>query len=109
MIMVQELSEDNFKEQVDSDLPVIVDFWAEWCGPCKMLAPIFEEVSSEYEGKLKFAKISTQDYPNVAGENAVTGIPCLVIFSKGKEVDRIVGFAPKQQLKEKIDLVLSKI
>lgn len=108
--MVQELSEENFKQEVlESDLPVIVDFWAEWCGPCKMLAPIYEEVSSEYEGKLKFTKISTQDYPSVAGENAVTGIPCLVIFSAGKEVDRIVGFAPKEQLKEKIDSILSKV
>ena len=108
--MVQELTEENFKQEVlETDLPVIVDFWASWCGPCKMLAPIFEEISGEYEGKLKFTKISTQDYPNVASEHAVTGIPCLVVFSKGKEVDRIVGFAPKQQLKEKIEDILGKI
>ena len=108
--MVQELTEESFqKEVVESDIPVIVDFWAEWCGPCKMLAPEFEAVSSEYAGKLKFAKISTEDFPNIAGKNAITGIPCLIVFNKGEEVDRIIGFSPRDQLKQKIDVVLGKI
>ena len=108
--MVLELTTDNFNQEVlQSDLPVIVDFWASWCGPCKMLAPVFEEISSEYEGKLKFAKISTEESPEIAGQNAVSGIPCLIVFNKGKEADRIIGFAPKPQLKEKIDVILSKL
>ena len=74
-----------------------------------MLTPVFEEVSRDYTGKLKFVKISTEDYPNVASQNSVSGIPCLIIFNKGKEVDRIVGFAPQPVLKQKIDAVLEKV
>ena len=107
--MVQELTAENFKENVSGEIPVIVDFWASWCGPCKMLAPVFEELSGEYDGKLKFAKISTEDHPSVGAENAVSGIPCLVVFKNGEEVDRIVGFKPKPMLKQAIDKVLEKV
>jgi thioredoxin 1 len=108
-VMVQELNVESFKEAINGDLPIIVDFWASWCGPCKMLAPVFEEVSKDYEGKLKFAKISTEDFPSVAQENAVQGIPCLIVFNKGQEVDRIVGFKQKTALKESVDGILEKI
>lgn len=108
--MVQELTEDTFNQEVlQSEMPVIVDFWASWCGPCKMLTPIFEEVSKEYERKLKFVKISTEDNPNIGGEHQVTGIPCLIIFHNGKEIDRIIGFQQKDALKGKIDEILAKI
>jgi thioredoxin 1 len=107
--MVLELNEQSMKEEINRDLPVIVDFWASWCGPCKMMAPVFEELSSDYSGKLTFAKISTEDNPSVSGEYSVSGIPCLIVFNRGEEVDRIVGFAPKPVLKQKIDAVLAKL
>ena len=108
--MVLELKEESWEQEVvKSELPVIVDFWASWCGPCKMMGPVFDDLSKEYEGKLKFAKISTEEFPTVAQSNNITGIPCLIIFNKGKEVDRIVGFNPAPALKQKIDEVLSKI
>ena len=107
--MVLELSAPTFKTEVlTSKIPVLVDFWAQWCGPCKMLAPVLEEVSKEYLGKLKFAKISTEDHPEIAEEYGITGIPCLIIFKNGKEVDRIIGFSAKPVLKGKIDAVLAK-
>lgn len=106
--MILELTDDTFQKEIKSSTPIIVDFWASWCGPCKMMAPVFEELSKEYTGKLRFAKISTEDYPEPAEENAVSGIPCLIVFKNGSEVDRIVGFAPKPLLKQKIDAILSR-
>ena len=106
--MVKELTDVQLKEEIGKDTPIIVDFWASWCGPCKRLAPIFEEVSKLFEGKLTFAKISTEDYGEVAGEHGIMGIPCLILFSKGKEVDRIVGVLEKDALKAKIDEILAK-
>ncbi len=107
--MVQELTAANFPSEINAAIPIIIDFWASWCGPCRMMAPVFEELSKEYAGKLRFAKISTEDYPNIAEENTISGIPCLVVFKKGKEMDRIIGFASKVQLKQKVDAILSKL
>ncbi len=105
--MVQELTDKTFQTDVlKSKLPVIVDFWAAWCGPCKMLAPVFEEVSKEYAGKLNFAKLDTEKYGDIAAEQGITGIPCLIVFHNGSEADRIVGFLPKPALKMKVDAVL---
>lgn len=106
-----ELNANNFESTINDEIPVIVDFWASWCGPCQMLAPIFEELSSEYsDDKLKFAKASTEDegVQAFASKYGVTGIPCLIIFKGGKEVDRIVGFSPKEALKAKVDAILEK-
>ncbi len=107
--MVHELTDATFETEINGKTPIIIDFWASWCGPCKMLAPVFEQVSKDFEGKLKFAKISTEDFPDVASEYNVTGIPCLVIFKGGEEVDRIVGFRPKEALKKDIQEVLDQM
>ncbi len=107
--MVLELHDDSYRKEVlDGTVPIIVDFWASWCGPCRMMAPVFEELSHSYTGKLKFAKISTEDYPAIAEEQGITGIPCLILFNKGKEVDRIIGYQAKDELKKKIDTLLKQ-
>jgi len=107
--MVLELNDKDFHKTINSATPVIVDFWASWCGPCQMMAPVFEQVSHDFKGKLTFAKVSTEDHPELAGEAEVAGIPCLIIFKNGKEVDRIVGFVPAPSLKHKIEQILAKL
>lgn len=105
-----DLNKENFeKEVMQSDLPVIVDFWAEWCGPCRMMAPVFEELSHEYKGKMKFCKLNTQYEPGLARNFGVRGIPTLIVFDQGKPVDSIVGFGAKDVLKHKIDGILKKV
>lgn len=108
--MVQELTDNTFQSEViQGRKNYLVDFWAAWCGPCKMLAPIFEEMEKEYKGKLHFAKLNIDTYESLARENEIMSIPCLIVFSKGKEVQRIVGLLPKAELKKQIDAVLKKI
>ena len=103
------ITDESFKAEVlDSDLPVLVDFWAEWCAPCKMIAPMVEELSSEYEGKFKFTKLNVDDSPNTAGTYGIRGIPTLLIFHGGAPVDQVVGAVPKNVLKGRVDSVLEK-
>lgn len=87
---------------------VLVDFWAVWCGPCRMVAPIVDEISKEYEGKLKVVKLNTDENPDVASKYRIMGIPTLMFFKDGQTVDQVVGAVPKAQLKTKVDALLSK-
>jgi thioredoxin len=99
-----EVTDVNFKDEVlSSDKPVLVDFWAEWCGPCKMIAPTVAELAKEYEGRFKIAKLDVDANYQTAGAYGVRSIPTLLIFKGGRVVDQIVGAVPKQRLKEKLD------
>ena len=103
-----EVNEATWDEVVlGSELPVLVDFWAEWCGPCKMIAPAVHDLAVEYGGKLSVAKLDVDDSPNVAMKYGVRSIPALIFFKEGKPVDQIVGAVPKGALKKKIDAVLA--
>ena len=105
-----DLNKDSFdKEALESDLPVLVDFWAPWCGPCKIVGPVLEKLSDEYTSKLKMAKLNVEENQEIAAKHDVRGIPCMVVFNQGKEIDRIVGAFPEEELRKKIDLVLTKI
>ena len=110
--MVLELNSSNYeKEVLKSSVPVIVDHWASWCGPCMMLTPTFEKLAndSEFKGKLKFAKLNVDANELISGQNGIRGIPCLIVFSKGKEVGRIAAAYPEDVLKAKIKEILAKI
>jgi thioredoxin 1 len=101
------ITDSNFNEEVvNSSIPVIIDFWAPWCGPCQMMGPVFEEISKDYEGKLKFVKVNTENNSNISSQFNITGIPALIITKQGKEVNRLVGFMPKEILKQKINELL---
>lgn len=107
--MVIELTGDNFETTVNDNL-CIVDFWASWCAPCKMMAPVFEELSKDKDlAKLKFFKLNTEEAPEPARENGVMSIPTLVVFNMGEEVERIVGFYPKDALKQKMLEAMKKV
>src|SRR5579864_8300514 len=98
----------DFEQKVlKSDTPVIVDFWAAWCGPCRAIAPVFERLSSEYQGKLQFAKMDVDENQNVPGSFGIQAIPTLMIFHQGKAIGRLVGPHPSR-LKNEIDRVLSE-
>jgi len=97
------LSEQSFDEEVkSSEQPVLVDFWAEWCGPCKMIAPTLEDISQDYAGRLKVAKLNVDDAPGVAMRFNVQSIPTLILFKDGQPIERIIGYMPKERLLQKI-------
>ncbi|NDJ34918.1 MAG: thioredoxin [Chloroflexi bacterium] len=102
--MAQAVTDQTFEEEViKSDLPVLVDFWAEWCGPCKMIAPIVEELADDYEGRLKVVKLDTDENPETPMQMGIMGIPTLILFKDGEAIDRIVGAAPKRRFTKMLD------
>ena len=103
-----EATESNWDEQVlQSELPVLVDFWAEWSGPCKMIAPSVHDMAEEYDGQLNVAKLDVDNAPSIALKFGVRSIPALIFFKDGQPVDQIVGAVPKGVLKKKVDSVLT--
>lgn len=100
------LTQQNFAQEVlQSGTPVLVDFWAEWCGPCKMIAPILDELADEYEGRVKIGKVNIDDQQGLAAEYGVRAIPTLLLFDKGQVADQIVGLRSKRDLKASFDRV----
>ncbi len=101
--MVAEVSQANFDQEVlKSSQPVLVDFWAPWCAPCRAVAPVVEAVAKEYDGRLKVVKCNTDDNPDIAASYHITGIPNLIIFKAGQVADQIVGFVPQPVLSQKV-------
>ena len=104
MSNVIELNDSNFDDEVvKSDLPVLVDFWAEWCGPCKMIAPSVEKISEEYSDKLKVGKLDVDSNPNISSTFGIRSIPTLLIFKNGSPVDQIIGAVSKEVISAKVD------
>ena len=104
-----DVAKDSFGTEVlQKREPVLVDFWAPWCGPCRIVGPVLEKLSNEYSGKLKFAKLNVDDNQEIAAQFDVRGIPCMIIFKNGSELDRIIGAYPEPELRKRIDLILAK-
>jgi len=104
---VLELTDQNFGEEIlKAGTPALVDLWAAWCGPCRVIAPVVEALAGTYDGRVKFGKLNVDTYPQVAAQYRVMNIPTLLLFKGGREVDRIVGVQPREELIRRIDQLL---
>lgn len=102
-----QVTDASFKQDVlESDVPVLVDFWAPWCGPCRMVAPVVDEIAQQYEGQIKVVKLNTDENPNVASQYGIRSIPTLMIFKGGQRVDMVVGAVPKTTLANTLEKYL---
>jgi len=102
-----EVNENNFQQEVlESTIPVLVDLWAPWCMPCRMISPIVEELGNDNQGKLKVCKLNTDENQNIAARYGIQGIPTLLFFKDGQEVDRIVGVTPRPIIQQKLDAII---
>lgn len=105
--MTEAVTDSTFKESVlDSEVPVLVDFWAPWCGPCRMVAPVVDEIAQQYEGQIKVVKLNTDENPNIASQYGIRSIPTLMIFKGGERVDMVVGAVPKTTLANTLEKYL---
>jgi thioredoxin 1 len=109
MSKIKEVTDDTFQSEVlESDIPVMVDFWAPWCGPCRLLAPVLESVSQKMNGKIKFVKLNTDENARTAQDFKIMAIPSLIVLKDGAEVDRLVGFIPEDKLEARLQALTEK-
>ena len=104
--MALEFTDENIKELIESGKPVVVDFWAEWCGPCRMVSPLVEELAEEYAGKVEIGKLNVDDNVETPEEYGIRNIPTILFFKDGQIVDKQVGAVPKAQLANKLDAIM---
>ena len=104
--MAKVVTNENFSDMISGALPVVVDFWATWCGPCRALAPVVDEIASEYEGKVEVAKCNVDDCDEIAAQFSIRSIPTLLFFKNGEPVEKKVGAMPKNKLKEPFESLL---
>ena len=107
MTLPTPVTDQDFDQQVlEADTVVLVDFWAEWCGPCKMVAPVLDDLSQEYDGKIKFTKVDVDENPETAMKYGIRSIPTLLVFKDGSPVDQVVGAVPRAVIKKRLDSAL---